>query len=324
MGLAHWSTVALTQPDLLAVSRLPVVGLVDTRCACARTTDSGASATAYATGVRTQYQFISMSRDSSPLRTVLEEAEAKGMATGLVTTTEITDATPAAFGGHVPYRYQRMQIARQMAALNIEVLLGGGRVYFSRRPDGVDLLQAMGPQYTRVSTPAEFRALDLSKVDRLIGLFADSTIFPAAHLRPTLPEMAQTALQIVDRDPDGFFLLLESEDTDDTSHDNLDLEALKRDVGELDRTIAVALEYQQRRPETLIVVVGDHETGELTVQIRRDSTTALEYHTTGHSAVMVPVFAAGPGAQAFGGWLRNDELGQRLFRAIGVDPPNSR
>lgn len=323
-GLAHWSAAALSQKEPLAVSRLPAVGLVDTRCACTRTTDSGASATAYATGVRTQYTYISVTPDSIPLRTVLEEAEAKGMSTGLVTTTEITDATPAAFAAHVPYRYQRMEIARQMASKNIEVLLGGGRVYFSSRPDGVDLLQGLaGRQYTRVSTPTEFRALDLSRVDRLIGLFADSTIFPATHLRPTLPEMAETALQILDRDPDGFFLLLESEDTDDTSHDNLGIEAHNASIAELDRAVAVALAYQRRRPETLVVVIGDHETGELTLQVRRDS-TVLEYHTTGHSAVLVPVFAGGPGAEGFGRWLRNDEVGQLLFRAVGVEPPNSR
>jgi alkaline phosphatase len=321
MGLAHWTAAAMSQDSPTAVSRLPVMGLVDTRCACTRTTDSGAAATAYATGFRTQYTFISMTPDSMPLTTVLELAEAKGMATGLVTTTEITDATPAAFAAHVPSRYNRMDIAAQMSAKEIEVLLGGGRIYFSMRPDGRDLLRTLADNYAVVRTPDQFRQLDFRNVDKLVGLFADSTIFPATHLRPGLPEMALAALQILDRDPDGFFLLLENEDTDDLAHRNRPIEELVSGISELDRTIATALEFQRRRPQTLIVVVGDHETGGLTLQVPRDAPLTAVWRTTGHSASMVPVFAGGPGANAFGRWLRNDELGQLLFRAIGSVVP---
>lgn len=318
-GLAYWSAALIAGDEPLAASRLPEIGLVDTRCDCRRTTDSGAAATAYAIGSRTGYTMIGMTADSVPRLTVLEAAEARGMATGMVTTTHITDATPAAFAAHSASRYDRVGIAAQLASQGIEVLLGGGLHFFTRRPDGRDLVQEMRAGYTVVTSRAQFEALDVDGTERLLGLFADSTTYGEAHLRPTLPAMATAALAILDRDPDGFFLLLESEDTDDLGHSNRSVDELIGGMRELDAAIAVALDYQRRSPETLIVVTGDHESGGLAIALARSGSLTGAYTTTGHTATMVPVFAGGPGAASFGTWLTNAELGQLLFRAIGSE-----
>jgi alkaline phosphatase len=319
MGLAQWSLLPLTNHANPNVARLPHIGLVDTRCLCTRTTDSGASATAYATGHRVPYRHISMTADSTPLETVLEIARGRGMATGLVTTTHITDATPAAFAAHVRSRYLRFEIARQMAEQQIDVLLGGGYHFFARRPDGRNLLDELRARYTIVRSPAEFRALDVSRTERLLGLFADSTMWGQQDVRPSLPELAGTALAIVDRNPNGFFLMLESEDTDDAFHDHLPVREAVRSVRELDAMIGTVLEYQRRRSNTLVVVIGDHETGGFVPQVLPDSLGAA-YTTGNHSAVMVPVFAAGPGAEAFGRWLTNAEVGMLLRQAVLGEP----
>ena len=318
-GLAQWSTLILAQDALPAVARLPEIGLIDTRCNCPLTTDSGAGATAFSIGIRTGYTIIGMDADSVAHTTVLEAAEARGLSTGMVTTTHITDATPAAFGSHVPTRYDRFGIAAQYTEKDIEVLLGGGRWYFDNHPSG-SLLDGMRERYTYVSTPAEFARVDLASTDRLLGLFADSTIYPDASLRPSLPDMARAALTILDRNPDGFFLLLENEDTDDLNHDNQPFDAIARGMQELDAMIDVALEYQQRNPETLIVVVGDHETGGLMVTLPRGEAPKATFGTRGHSSTMLPLFAGGPGAEAFGGWLTNAEVGQLLMRAVRGEP----
>lgn len=318
VGLAQWSALQLADASAAAVERLPEIGLVDTRCDCDRTTDSAAGATAYATGERTGYTMAGVGSDSLPRTSVLEVAEARGLATGMVTTTHITDATPAAFGADVASRYDRNAIAAQYAEKDIEVLLGGGYDFFARRPDGRELLDELRARYTVVRTPAEFRALDLGQTDRLLGLFADSTIYPDASLRPPLPDMARAALAILDRDRDGFFLLLESEDTDDLGHDNVPVDSLVGGMRELDAMIAVALEYQQRRPETLIVVTGDHETGGLALTLPRGKPQAGTYTTPGHTSTMVPLFAGGPGADAFARWLTNAEVGRLLLRAVGA------
>lgn len=319
-GLTHWSAARLSADSPLAVDRLPVIGLMDTRCICSRTTDSGAAATAFATGRRTRYRMVGTGPDSTPLTSVLEVAEARGLATGLVTTSYITDATPAAFGADRVTRYDREGIATDYAAKDIEVLLGGGRYWFTHRADGRDLLAELKPRYATATTPAEFEAAVAAGPARLLGLFADSTIFPHNARRPTLPRMASVALSILDRDPDGFFLLLESEDTDELGHQNRPLPELVAGMRELDATIAVALEYQRRRPETLVVVLGDHETGGLALQVARDTLTAT-YASTDHTAEPTPIFAGGPGAERFGRWLGNDEVGRLLLEFVGQAGP---
>lgn len=321
-GVAQWSALLVAQDALPAAARLPVIGLVDTRCDCGRTTDSGAGATAFSIGMRTGYTMIGMDADSVAHTTVLEAAEARGLSTGMVTTTHITDATPAAFGSHVASRYDRYGIAAQYAQKDIEVLLGGGRWFFEQHPSG-SLIDDMRSRYTYVTTPAEFARVDLQATDRLLGLFADSTTYPDRSVRPPLPDMARAALTILDRNPRGFFLLLENEDTDDLNHDNQPFDSIVGGMRELDAMIDVALEYQQRVPGTLIVVVGDHETGGLMVTLPRGEAPTASFLTGGHSASMVPLFAGGPGADAFGGWLRNDEVGQLLLRAVRGDVLNA-
>jgi alkaline phosphatase len=259
-----------------------------------------------------------MAPDSTPLETVLEAAARRGLATGLVTTTHLTDATPAAFGAHVPWRYDYATIAAQLAQQDIEVLLGGGYKYFAQRTDGRDLVRELDAKYEVVRTPEQFAALDTARTQYLLGLFADSTMYGDKGVRPSLPDMARTALAILSRDPEGFFLLLESEDTDDVFHDTLSASAALPSLRELDATVAVALEFQARHPETLVVVTGDHETGGLAVTLPRE-TGRLEtmYNSTDHTAGMVPIFAGGPGAEHFGRWLTNEAVGKLLFAAVG-------
>lgn len=316
-GVGHWSATRMLAERPLAVESLPSIGLMDTRCgACNRTTDSGAAATAFATGTRTGYGMVGMAPDSTPRESLLDAAEARGLATGLVTTSHVTDATPAALGAHAATRYDREGIAAQYAAQDIEVLLGGGSRFFRQRRDGRDLVAELRARYTTVATRAEFDALDLVHTDRLLGLFADSIAFPAVELRPTLPEMARVALAILDRNPRGFFVLLESEDTDELAHGNDSLPRLVAGMRELDATVRVALDYQARHPETLILVLGDHETGELSLQVRRDGSILPRFGGTGHSAEATLLFAGGPGAQEFARWLDNDEVGRLLLARV--------
>jgi len=318
VGLAQWSAARMAGGPPLSINRLSTIGLMDTRGTSNRTTDSAAGATAFATGTRTRNGFVAVGPDSARLTTVLEVAEQRGLATGLVTTSYILDATPAAFAAHSLSRYDRETISAQFAEQDIEVLMGGGRHFFEHRRDGRNLLEGLSRRYTTVTTPAQFAALDLARTERLLGLFADSLIFPNTHLRPALPEMARAALAILDRNPRGFFLLLETEDTDELGHANDSLPKLVTALRELDATIGVALEYQARHPETLIVVLGDHETGALSLQIRRDGGIAGNFGSRDHSAAATLIFAGGPGAERFGAWLDNAEVGRLLLEHVGA------
>jgi len=319
-GAAHW-TSALLSTDSLHTAALPVGGMVDTRADPQLITDSAASATAFACGIQTSNGTISMDREGRPVPTVLERAEERGMATGLVATSNLTHATPAAFAAHRPRRSMLEEIAEDMARQPIEVLLGGGIGHFdgTRRRDGRDLLAEYGwrEQGVVVTEPEAFEALDLSEVGRLAGLFARNHMPAAPERRPTLAAMTRSALEVLDRDPEGFFLMVEGSQPDWRSHDRRPLGELVAEMLDFDEAVGVALAYQQRRPGTLVVVTGDHETAGLSIHPDGEGGIEARYGSRSHTPALVPLFAGGPGSEAFGGLKPNWRIGRLLLEQVG-------
>ncbi len=316
VGVSHWTAAKLATPAL-AVSRFKTLGLVDTRASDSDLTDSAASATAYACGVRTFNGAIGVGPDSVAVPTILEMARDRGWATGLVATSSLTHATPASFGAHVPSRAMEFEIARQLVAGRVDVLLGGGRRWFDRavRPDRIDLLGRLRGTHRLIGSAAELKAVDVTTVRRLAGFFADDPMPAAAQRVPTLPDMTRAAIEILSRDPEGFFLMVEGSQPDWRAHDNDPLAAVVAEVVDFDRAIGVGLEYQRRHPGVVIVVVSDHETGGLAIEVAgtgRAARVVADYTTTGHTGQMIPLFASGPLAERFAGIQENWRIGQHL------------
>lgn len=321
-GAAHWSAARIFA-DSLAVLSLPVFGLMEPGNTSRPEPESASSATALATGVRTHYNGVGVGPDSLPRRSVLEAAKAAGLATGVVTTTEVVDATPAAFMAHAPLRADREGIARQIAAADVDVLLGDGRRRFSaaHRADSLDLLAGLAARYAMVEGDPLDRARDPG-VRRLAGFFDMDTIMDARLRTPTLPRMTAAALMVLDRNPDGFFLVVESEHTDHLSHRNAPLAVIGAEMIEADRALREILAYRETRPSTLVVVLGDHETGGLS--IGWDATAgawAAHWSVRNHTPALVPVFAVGPGAERFAGFHTNDAIGRILLERVAGDAP---
>ena len=374
VGVSQWTAARIASPDALAVSKFKVMGLVDTRASNALITDSGAGATAYATGVRSYYLSIGVGPDSQPVETVLEAAKKKGWATGVVATSSVTHATPAAFVSHVKSRASEFDIAKQMVALGPDVMFGAGTRFFSpqSRPDSLDLISQLRTTHTVVTDANAFEALRDTSIRRVAGLFGEVEMPPAAGRTPTLPAMARKAIDILSRDPDGFFLMVEGSQTDWRAHDNLPMQWILNEILDFDAAIGVALEYQRRVPDVLILVVADHETGGLAIETATDSAVMVaaadslvrairglapalpllstqaadsadsaivrmqitaarlranargagterlfaDYTTGGHTAQMVPLFASGPGAEAFAGMIDNYRVGQMLLEIV--------
>lgn len=244
--------------------------------------------------------------------TWFQAAERRGKATGVVTTTAVVDATPAAFVANSPSRYWVDPIAEQFAAAGLEVLLGGGRAHFeaATRDDRRDLLGELCQRSACVSDAAELAAY--SPDDRpLVGLFVPGEMDAAGEREPTIPAMVEAALARLSRDPDGFVALFESEGTDVTGHANRPLAEITAEMLEFDRAVGVALDFARRTPGTLLVVTADHETGGLTLPESGD-TLVIEYSTGRHTGALVPLFAYGPGSERFAGLLQNYEVGRRL------------
>lgn len=244
-------------------------------------TDSAAAGTAMATGTKTFNGAVSgvgSPGEFSPVETLLEKAYEAGMATGLVTTTRITHATPAVFASHVPDRGLEDEIARQYVEDGIvDVLMGGGREHFDpeERDDGEDLLAAAEEQGYQLAETAD----DLESVggDRVLGLFGadqERTSHMSYYLdrlhepdntEPTLDAMTAKAVEILSScrhgRRNGFFLMVEAGRVDHQGHVHDPGIAAEQLEGDL--AFGVALDYAEdpsTRP-TLAVQVGDHETG---------------------------------------------------------------
>jgi len=290
-------------------------------------TDSAASATALACGVKTLNGRIGETADSRPLKTILELARELGKSTGIVVTCDVTHATPACFASHVKTRVNTWEIARQMSQAPLDVLLGGGYAYFlpgsnpeSSRDDELDLLGAMRSRGATVTTDlAEFRRLDLARVKSLVGMFYPEHLPPKGKRAVDLPELTQAALTVLSRNPKGFFLMVEGSQIDWEGHAN-NLQGSVAETLDFDQAIAAALEFARKDGETLLIITADHETGGLS--INRTTTRGMSL-TAGwtqgdHTANVVPVLAYGPNAQAFARVLQNHHIPQLAVQGWGV------
>ncbi|HUE96037.1 MAG TPA: alkaline phosphatase [Longimicrobiaceae bacterium] len=331
-GPGLWSAAAYGA-DQLAVKRMPIGGIVDTRSARHRVTDSAAAASVYATGERVTNRTISVGPDCpvpasndttvvawatgcEPIETWFEIARAKGKGTGLLTTTAIVDATPASFVAHSPSRYWGDLIAEQMVDAGLDVLLGGGRRHFTAmgRNDGRDLLGPMCERSDCFTSAEAF--LGYTPTERpLVGLFAQGDMDSANPRTLSISVMVEAALAKLGRSPNGFVAMFETESTDNTTHDNAPIEVITDRILEFDRAVGVVLDFAQRTPGTLVIVTGDHDTAGIAL-VEAGIGTRLEYANTGHSAAPVPLFAEGPRAEQFGGYRENYEIGRMLMEIV--------
>ena len=203
----------------LSFEYLPYQGQVTTYSADSSVTDSAAAATAMATGTKVDNGVISMAipGDGSELETLLEYFRDQGKSTGLVTTTYITHATPAAFGAHEPSRGNTAQIASDyLNQTRPNVLFGGGA-------NGIDPSSAQNAGYTVVTDALEMFDLDTTMENMVSGQFGSGYMpyeLDGLGDLPHLSEMTVTALDILDNDPDGFFLMVEGGRIDHAGHAN--------------------------------------------------------------------------------------------------------
>lgn len=315
-GMGYGSlTAARLAGGPLHMDQLPHVADVETGSASSDITDSGAAATALATGTLTANRRIAMSPDGEPLRTVLEAARDRGMATGLVATSTLTHATPAAFAAHVEDRGQGWEIARQMAYSDPDLLLGGGRRYFTSRADGEDLTERFAARGCAIllTLPPEAGA------PCALGLFAHQDMPSVLEGRtPALADMTRYAIETLGQHPDGFFLMIEGSQIDWAGHDN-DGPRNTAETLDFDQAVAAAMAALAGRPNTLFLVTADHETGGLDA-VLDDGEIVYSWTGTGHTARRVPLFGHGPGLDALGDVTSLDAIGRLMLELVRREP----
>ncbi|WP_210366465.1 alkaline phosphatase [Bacillus sp. REN3] len=232
-------------------------------------TDSASSATAMSSGVKTYNAAIAVDNDLSEVKTILEAAKEKGKATGLVATSEITHATPASFGAHDVHRKNMNAIAddyydeRINGEHKVDVLLGGGKDLFVRNDRNlVEQFEKDG--YGFVSTKEE---LEKDKSDRLLGLFAARGLpkkIDRTEEIPSLEEMTRSAIERLNKDQDGFFLMVEGSQIDWAGHDN-DIVAAMSEMEDYEKAFQAAIDFAKKDKHTLVIATADHSTGGFTI-----------------------------------------------------------
>jgi alkaline phosphatase len=301
-------------------------------------TDSAAAGTALATGSKTSNGVVGMSSDGERLKNLFERALEKGKAVGLVTTTSVTDATPASFLAHAPSREMHFEIASQILESDASVVMGGGYWYFlppkrGRRSDGEDLTERARERGFEVVYDRE--ELERARGERLLGLFA-SDVLPYEGARrsyetPSLSDMLTKALQVVTKDPDGFLLVVEGGRIDHAEHENKISDALA-DFFAFDDAIGHAMNYQEGDSTVTILVTADHDCGGPAItatllgypsyddleSLVGENCPFVRWISDNHTGTMVPVFARGPGTDVFSGIQDNTDIHDNIVWLLGL------
>ncbi|WP_052158882.1 alkaline phosphatase [Halobacillus sp. BBL2006] len=231
--------------------------------------DSAATATSMASGIKTYNGAIGVDLEQEETETILEEAKSQGMSTGLVSTSQINHATPAAFGAHDVSRNNYNDIADDYydemvnGKHKVDVMLGGGTSYFER--DDRNLVDAFKQDgYDYATTKDEMLS---SESDQLLGLFAPKGMDKAidrSDETPSLSEMTTTALDKLHDDKDGFFLMVEGSQIDWAGHDN-DVVAAMSEMRDFEKAFQEAIEFAKKDKHTIVVTTADHSTGGMSI-----------------------------------------------------------
>ena len=319
MALPQVYAAMLASGEEMTFSQFPYIGVVDTHSASNDITDSAAGGTALASDHKTNNAMLGMNPDTIQVKTVLEALSELGKETGIVVTSYVTHATPAAFYAKVPHRRQYEDIAVQMAENPyINLIIGGGMKHFAQRKDSLDLI-------ARMENELGWKVYDnLAEVDvtnQKYAVIADTNHMPkAADRGDFLPRAVKTALKSLDDAEKGFFLMVEGSQIDFACHAN-DSTWMMDEMMDFDYAVKVALDYAKEKGNTLVVVTADHETGGLTLPDPKGKYTnvVFDYSSGSHTCLPVLVYAYGPGAEQFTGWMQNDELKAKIMNACGLE-----
>ena len=322
MGLTQVSAAIYNSKATHALELFPIVGFHKPYAVNNLITDSAAGATAFACGVKTYKNAIGMDRDTLPVTSILEIAEEKGLATGLVATSSIVHATPAAFIAHQPMRTDYEEIAADFLETEIDLFIGGGKKYFDRRSiDKRNLYQELQKKgyYVNNYFNADLPTLSQIQTFKNFAYFtSDSKPISSTQGREYLPPATKLACNFLEKhDEDGFFLMIEGSQIDWFGHSNESTELLN-ELRDFEKAIRIALNFAKRNGETLVIVTADHETGGLGInEGSKLKKLKLKFTTNGHTGTMVPVFAFGPKAELFSGIYENYTIQHKMLEALG-------
>ena len=345
--------------DPLCFTQFPVLGEATSFSASNIITDSSAAGTALSTGEKTTNGMLCIAPDSTTLlKSIAYKIHDAGYSVGVMSTTPINHATPAAFFGHNVKRGNYYEIGKEIPSTGFEFFAGGGLYHPNGKekdqtPSLWEMIEEGG--YTLAYGYEDFKAKKDAGRIVLVQAEGSEEICPYALGRPegalTLSQIVESAITVLERNPKGFFMMAEGGLIDWTAHSQ-DLAGTIFETLDFDQAISVALAFYDKHPDqTLIVVTADHETGgialgrkgytyDLTVidKIKNASASTdveqymndpksidsvneearIGWTTTSHSGGPVPVWAKGVGAERFAGRMDNTDIPKKICAAMGV------
>ncbi len=345
MSLSQITAYRMMQGSLnerISMDKFPYSGIVLTHSYDAAVTDSASSATAYSTGFKTNNGALGLDPDLNEIENLTETIDKFGFVSSLISTSEVTHATPAAFAAHVDLRWKTDLISAQMIDSKVATILGGGRFFFTpeeeggKREDGRNLLDEIKESHVLVTEKNQLSNVSDSLDKQVLGLFADEHLRDEDkkenhNLEPSLAEMLQYSITrsdlLINQGCKGFFIMAEGSQVDWAGHVN-DFDYLIREMEDFDEAVDLALEIAKEREDTLVLVTSDHEVGGLLIEpanpidnslddVKFSFNTAVGSGT--HTGVPVPVYAYGPGSENFTGTLDNTDIYYAMLAALDLD-----
>ena len=306
MGLAQITATRTVNNGNLNIFRSQYIGIQSTHSADEYVTDSGASGTAISCGQKTNHYTVGVDINGNPLNSILEMAENNGLSTGLLTTSHIAHATPAAFYAHNTDRFDYESIAYELISKNVDFFMGGGQKYFDQRTDQLNLIDSLIARKYQVANNLS----QISGDKKVAVLISDD--HPPKYTEgrgDVLPNAVEVALNRLKTNENGFFMMVEGAQIDWACEEN-DQEYLIAEMLDFDRAVGKAIDFAEADGNTLVIITGDHETGGYALLDGDVSANTVEggFITWLHTASMVPLFAYGPGAEKFIGVYENTAI----------------
>lgn len=317
MSLMHVYSAWTANRGKLYLENCEATGLSKTCCANKLITDSGAGGTAMAIGQKTNYHSVGVDVNGNPQPSLIKLAKQKGLSAGVAVTCRLWDATPADFCCHNVDRDNEDEIIADYVNCEADYVVGGGAKKFENRKDGRNIFKELEQKgYQIARSWEECKNLKSGKIFAV----TDSVDTPLpAERGDRLAQSSLKGIELLSQNPNGFFMMIEGSQLDDYGHFN-DLDLLMQETHDFDRTVGKILEWAAKDGETLVVVTADHETGGLTL-IDGDKDKGeikCKFSTTGHSGVMVPVYAFGPGSELFTGIYENTDIFHKIKSLLNL------
>ncbi len=332
-GLSQISSAFYFKDSSPNYARFENIGLINTSSSREDVTDSAAGATAFACGKKTYNGAIGVADDSTSIKNLVEIVSLKNIKTGMVATSSITHATPASFYAHTLSRGNTEEIALHLAESEVDFFAGGGLEFFNNREDGRNLLNEMVEKKFMIDSIALGNLSKIQNEEKVGYLLAKNAMPKVEEGRGDfLVKATDLGIQFLGKGDSNFFMMVEGSQVDWGGHAN-DGAYLVSEMIDFDDAVGKALDFAEKDGNTLVIVTSDHETGGFTLAAKKKqredgseysdySEIGMTFSTGGHSATLIPVFAYGPGSEAFRGVYQNNDIFDKILEVTNWGAQN--